>query len=487
MLLQPVILSGGSGTRLWPLSREAYPKQFLPLQGELSLLQATVRRLEGLTQEHPHLGIGLIDPILVCNDEHRFIVAEQMRALKTDPSAIILEPEGRNTAPALTLGALWASRDNEDPVLLVMPADHLIRDEVEFRRVVALGHGLAEDGAVVTFGIRPNTAETGYGYLLCGDPHPKVKEAGLLAAFVEKPDRATAETYVASGAYLWNSGIFMLRASIWLQLIERYRADIAAACKNAFAAATTDLHFFRPETQAFHRCPPDSIDYAVMEKIAGHRDEKVDVVILPLAAGWSDVGAWSALWEVSAQDASGNVSEGDTLLFDSRNTLAIARRRMLAVLGVENLVIVETPDVVLVMDKARSQEVRVVTQYLKQTRRSEVRYHQKMHRPWGTYEPIDHGERYQVKRLTVNPGASLSLQMHHHRAEHWIVVRGTARVTRDEEVYLLTENQSTYIPLGARHRLENPGHIPLEIIEVQSGSYLDEDDIVRFVDIYHRG
>ena len=484
MQLQPVVLSGGSGTRLWPLSREAYPKQFLPLRGELTLLQATVRRLEGLPEEHPHQGIGVLPPLVVCNEVHRFLVAEQLQVIDRRPASIILEPEGRNTAPALTLAALSTTGD---PVLLVMPADHLIGDEKAFRRVVARGHELAGAGAVVTFGIVPAGPETGYGYIQKGAARGGGFGSFVLQGFAEKPDRATAEAYVASGEFLWNSGIFMMRASVWLKLLERYRPDIAAACRQAAERPRADIDFCRPDAEAFRACPSDSIDYAVMERLAGDPQVGVEALVLPLDAGWSDVGAWSALWEVSERDPAGNATEGDTFLHDTRGTLAIAQHRMVAAVGVENLVIVETPDAVLVLDKGKAQDVKVVTEYLKQQRRDEGRFHQRMHRPWGAYCPIDHGERYQVKRLTVKPGASLSLQMHHHRAEHWVVVKGTARVTRDKEVFLLTENQSTYIPLGSKHRLENPGSIPLEIIEVQSGSYLGEDDIVRFDDRYHRG
>jgi len=484
MRLQPVVLSGGSGTRLWPLSREAYPKQFLALKGDYTLLQATVCRLDGLPEEHPHQGIGMLAPLVVCNEAHRFLVAEQMQAVDRRPASIILEPEGRNTAPALTLAALAAAGD---PVLLAMPADHLIGDDKEFRRVVAKGHELAAAGAVVTFGIVPGGPETGYGYIQKGAPRAGASGSFRLQGFTEKPDLATAKGYVASGEFLWNSGIFMLRASLWLRLLERYRPDIAAACRQAAEEPRPDIDFCRPDAEAFRVCPSDSIDYAVMERLASDPESGVEALVLPLDAQWSDVGAWSALWEVSERDEAGNAAEGDVFLHDAHDSLAFAQHRMVAAVGVENLVIVETPDAVLVLNKGKAQDVKVVTEYLKRARREEGRFHQCMHRPWGAYRPIDRGERYQVKRLTVKPGASLSLQMHHHRAEHWIVVKGTARVTRGEEVFLLTENQSTYIPLGSKHRLENPGSIPLEIIEVQSGSYLGEDDIVRFEDRYQRG
>ncbi len=490
MLLQPVILSGGSGTRLWPLSREAYPKQFLPLAGEKTMLQSTLSRLDGLEQEHPRQGTGVKDPRVVCNEAHRFLVAEQLRAMGRSSAGIILEPEGRNTAPALTLAAHLATQGGTDPVLIVMPADHVIAETVEFRRVVALGQRVAEKGAVVTFGIVPNSPETGYGYIRKGQAYMAEETGGdahILDAFVEKPDRATAEVYLESGQYLWNSGIFMMRASLWLELIEKYRPDIAEACRLAFAGGASDGDFFRTDKQAFHACPSDSIDYAVMEKLSeDSAGQGPQGVVLALDAGWSDVGAWSALWEVSDRDEAGNASRGDVFVHDARDNLLLAEHRMIAAVGVEKLIVVETPDAVLVAPKDRAQDVKAVTNFLKSEQRIEARHHRRMHRPWGGFEPIDAGERYQVKRLTVKPGASLSMQMHHHRAEHWIVVAGTARVTCDDQVFLLTENQSTYIPLGAKHRLENPGSLPLEIIEVQSGSYLGEDDIVRFEDIYNR-
>ena len=491
MLLQPVILSGGSGTRLWPLSREAFPKQFLPLTGEHTMLQDTVRRLDGLEAEHPRLGVGVMEPIVVCNEAHRFLVAEQFRMLARKPSAIILEPKGRNTAPALTVASLEATRDGQDPVLLVMPADHSIRGEAHFRTAAAQALGLAEQGGVITFGIVPNKPETGYGYIRQGEAlaGPGIPAGAYrLEAFVEKPDVGTAEQYLASGDYFWNSGIFMMKASTWLRLVERYRPDIAKASTEAFVGAARDGDFLRLEEEAFRRCPSDSIDYAVMEPLSREPAEaEVRALVLPIDVGWSDVGAWSALWEVRAQDEAGNVLDGDAFVHDARDNLLIAHHRMVAAVGVDNLIVVETPDAVLVAAKDRAQDVKAVTQYLEREQRQELRHHQRSHRPWGSFESIDRGQRYQVKRLTVKPGESLSLQMHHHRAEHWIVVSGTARITNDDRVFLLTENQSTYIPVGAKHRLENPGSIPLEIIEVQSGSYLGEDDIVRFEDVYNRG
>ena len=490
MSLQPVILSGGSGTRLWPLSREAYPKQFLPLTSEHTMLQETVRRLDGIEAEHPRQAIGLLDPIVVCNEVHRFLVAEQLRLLDRRPAAIILEPEGRNTAPALNLAALAAADDGQDPVLLVMPADHNIRNEPRFRQAAADGYVLAQEGALITFGIVPDRPESGYGYIRQGDRFPArgiEGDAYVLDAFVEKPDASTAGGYLRSGDYLWNSGIFMMKASVWQRLLGRFRPDIADASGRSFQGGSADGDFRRLEADAFHACPSDSIDYAVMERLAGDTaGEDTPALVLPLDVGWSDVGAWSALWEVSTHDDAGNVLDGDAFVHDSRDNLLVAHHRMVAAVGVHNLIVVETPDAVLVADKRSAQDVKAVTQFLQREQRSEYRHHQRMHRPWGNFDSIGFGERYQVKRLTVNPGESQSLQMHLHRAEHWIVVSGTARVTKGEKVFLLTENQSTYIPVGVIHRLENPGTIPLEIIEVRSGSYLGEDDIVRLKDAYNR-
>ncbi len=486
MNLQPVVLSGGSGTRLWPLSRAAYPKQFLPLAGQNSLFQSTLLRLATLEQEHPGSGITVAEALVVCNEAHRFLVAEQFRLLDRSPASIMLEPAGRNTAPALTIAAMKAVQNNADAVLVVMPADHLIADEETFRRVVARGAALASEGSVVTFGIVPTSPETGYGYIQKGEASTQNSEAFKLQAFVEKPDKNTAQRYLDSGDYLWNSGIFMMRASVWLELIGLHQPAIATACQMAFAQSEQDGDFFRVDSKSFEACPSDSIDYAVMEKLSAEKDESGRAIMLPLSAGWSDVGSWSALWEVKEVDASGNAIEGDVLTYNSTDNLLIAQHRLLATVGVNNLVVVETPDAVLVADRKHAQDVKIIAEQLKQDQRSESRFHRRVHRPWGDYEPIDEGDRYQVKRLTVKPGASLSLQMHHHRAEHWIVVHGTAKITRNDEVLLLSENESVYIPLGATHRLENPGVFPLELIEVQSGSYLGEDDIVRFEDDYNR-
>ncbi|MBV6409079.1 MAG: Alginate biosynthesis protein AlgA [Rhodocyclaceae bacterium] len=475
MMIQPVILSGGSGTRLWPLSREQHPKQLLPLTGELSLLQDTARRLDGFAAGK------VAAPLVVCNEEYRFITAEQLRLAGRPAAMLILEPAGRNTAPALALAALAVRA--EDPVLLVMPADHVVTDRAAFQRAMAEGAAQAAQGAVVAFGIVPDRAETGYGYLRAG---AAAGEGGArrLEAFVEKPDRATAEQYVASGRYSWNSGIFMLRASVWLRALGGYRPDILAACEQAFAGCRRDDVFLRVDKAAFVACPAESIDYAVMEKLPGEAD--IAAMVVPMAAGWSDVGAWDALWQVLEKDEAGNVARGDVLLHESRDTLAYADGRVVACVGVENLVVVETPDAVMVAHKDRTQEVKHIVARLKADGRAQVQAHRKVHRPWGWYDSVDCGERFQVKRIVVKPGASLSLQMHHHRAEHWVVVRGTAKVTRGEETLLVSENESTYIPIGMQHRLENPGKVALEIIEVQSGAYLGEDDIVRIEDTFGR-
>ena len=472
----PVVLSGGSGTRLWPLSREKYPKQLLPLVGEQSMLQATVARLDGVD--------GLCDPLLVCNEEHRFVVAEQLRLLGKKGKAL-LEPFGRNTAPALTLAALWAQQQGGDPVLVVMPADHVILDATAFRTAVTRAVALAEAGMAVTFGITPDCPETGYGYIqqgaMLGDG-----SAFELARFVEKPNRETAQAYLDAGDFLWNSGIFVMRASVWLAALEHCRADILAACQLALQGGSEDGDFIRVDQAAFGQCPADSIDYAVMERLTGAVASLPKSAVIPLAAGWSDVGAWDALWKVLPKCDDGNAWRGDVLLEGCRNTLAISESRLVACVGLSDLVVVETDDAVLVAHHDATQDVKKIVDRLKANGRAVAQWHRKVYRPWGWYDGVDAGERFQVKRIGVKPGAALSLQMHHHRAEHWIVVSGTARVTKGEEVFLVTENQSTYIPLGVKHRLENPGIVPLEMIEVQSGSYLGEDDIVRFEDTYGR-
>jgi mannose-1-phosphate guanylyltransferase/mannose-6-phosphate isomerase len=478
VLIQPVVLSGGSGTRLWPLSREKYPKQLLPLIGDDSLLQATIRRVDGIA------GAQLAAPMVVCNEEYRFVIAEQLR-LMGKQGVILLEPTGRNTAPALTIAAFAAMRDGEDPILLVMPADHTILDTKAFQAAVIDGALMADEGAVVTFGITPDAPETGYGYIQTGAVLGKAN-ACKIARFVEKPDLATAQAYLDDGSYLWNSGLFMMRASVWLKAIQMCRPDILSACHSAWEAGSVDGDFLRVGKSAFLDCPADSIDYAVMERIAAATLALPLGVVIPLSAGWSDIGAWDALWKVLPKDSDGNVSQGDVLLHDCRNTLAMSAGRLVACVGVDDLVIVETPDAILVSHKEKTQDVKKVVDCLKRDGRSEGQLHRKVFRPWGSYDGVDAGDRFLVKRIIVKPGACLSLQMHHHRAEHWIVVHGTARVTREEATYLVSENESTFIPLGKKHRLENPGRVPLEMIEVQSGSYLGEDDIVRFDDVYGR-
>lgn len=461
----PIILSGGSGTRLWPLSRESYPKQFLPLVGDKSMLQSTWLRAA------PVAGHA---PIVVANEEHRFMAAEQLQQLGVKPSAILLEPKGRNTAPAIAVAALEATRDGADPLLLVLPSDHVIGNEAAFQAAVKVAAEAAAQGKLVTFGIKPTAPETGYGYIKAGAG----TGASAVERFVEKPDLATAHSYLASGEYYWNSGMFLFRASRYLEELRKFHPAIADACQKAWENGKRDADFTRLDKDAFAASPSDSIDYAVMEKTA-------DAVVVPLDAGWNDVGSWSSLLDVSNQDAQGNAHHGDVIQLDCQNTYAYGSR-LIAMVGLEDVVVVETPDAVLVGHRDRIQEVKDVVSQIKTAGRSEATWHRKVYRPWGAYDSIDMGQRHQVKRITVKPGAVLSLQMHHHRAEHWIVVSGTAEVTRGEEVLLLTENQSTYIPLGVTHRLRNPGKLPLELIEVQSGSYLGEDDIVRFEDTYGR-
>ena len=468
-MLFPVIMAGGSGSRLWPLSRQLNPKQFLPLaDAERSMLQATLQRLDGLEVSLPRL---------ICNEQHRFIAAEQLRQLGMEKANILLEPVGRNTAPAIALAALQAVEEADDPILLVLAADHLIQDVPAFHASIRTALPLASAGKLVTFGIVPTHPETGYGYIEKGRA---VGAGGFsVSRFVEKPDLATAQGYLATGNYFWNSGMFMFRASRYLKELERFQPAILAACRQALEGGAQDLHFTRVDAVAFASCPEDSIDYAVMEKTA-------DAAMVALDAGWSDIGSWSALWDVSAKDAEGNVFKGDVLGQATRNTYVHADSRLVATVGVEDLVIVETKDAVLVAHKDQVQDVKKIVERIKGDGRHEHLNHREVYRPWGMYDSIDNGDRYQVKRITVEPGAKLSVQMHHHRAEHWIVVSGTARVTNGEQTYLVTENQSTYIPIGQVHALENPGVIPLELIEVQSGSYLGEDDIVRFDDRYGR-
>ncbi len=486
----PVLLSGGSGTRLWPLSRETHPKQFQPLVGEGSLLQATWRRIEGLP--------GIAAPIVVANEEHRFMVAEQLRQLGVSPAALLLEPVGRNTAPAIAVAALQAMAGGADPLLLVLPSDHVIRDVPAFHAAVQAATAAAGQGALVTFGIVPTGPETGYGYIKAAPPAggpsgPKLPAKGIgpegpptegsvrgVERFVEKPDLATAQAYVASGDYFWNSGMFLFRASRFLAELQRFAPDMVSSATAALAGASRDVDFLRLDRAAFEACPADSIDYAVMEKTDA-------AAVLAINVGWSDVGSWSALWEIADQDPDGNAHHGDVIALGCRNTLAWGGRRLVSLLGLDDVIVVDTDDALLVAARDQVQQVKEIVARLKADRRPEASVHRKVYRPWGSYDGVDSGERFQVKRIVVKPGAALSLQMHHHRAEHWIVVSGSARVTCDDRVFLLGENQSTYIPLGSKHRLENPGKVPLELIEVQSGSYLGEDDIVRFEDVYGRG
>lgn len=483
--IQPVILSGGSGTRLWPFSREAFPKQFLSFVGDRTLLQDTIGRIAALDEGERSIDYRIGPPLVICNELHRFLVAEQLRQIGYDNAPILLEPVGRNTAPAVTLAALEATRDSSaNPVLVIMPSDHHVEDAGAFRRSLAKAVEFAAQGdLLVTFGIVPNRPETGYGYIRKGASIGE--DAFVLDGFVEKPDVQTAIQYMNSGEYLWNSGLFIMLASVWLEQIERHRPDIAGNCRAAFSAAKREADFIRVDRNLFQSCPSDSIDYAVMERLTADAST-TRALVMPVNVGWSDLGSWSAVSDLKTQDADGNVTHGDVFAKDTHNSLLYSQGRFLAALGVDNLVIVETTDAVLVAHKDKAQDIKAVTEHLKDAARQEHIFHTKVHRPWGNYESIDHGTRYQVKRLNLKPGATLSLQLHHHRAEHWIVVKGTARVTRGEESFLITENESTYIPVGVRHRLENPGSIPLEIIEVQSGGYLGEDDIVRFEDQYYR-
>ncbi|MDP2788313.1 MAG: mannose-1-phosphate guanylyltransferase/mannose-6-phosphate isomerase [Pseudomonadota bacterium] len=470
MTIYPVILSGGSGTRLWPLSRAALPKQLLPLASDLTMVQETVQRLAGL----PDIG----QPLIVCNNEHRFLIAEQMHEIGIEPLGIYLEPVGRNTAPAAAIAALTLLKRDPDAVMLLLPADHLIRDVAAFHTAIRAGLDAVGAGFLVTFGIVPDAPETGYGYIQRGDVLP-AGAAHRVARFVEKPNLENAEKFLAAGDYYWNSGMFLFNCQQFLDELESTRPDILTACEEALNRGQHDLDFCRLDKTAFAACPSDSIDYAVME----HTQH---AAVVPTDIGWNDIGAWSALWDVGSKDANGNVLRGDVYLDGVNDSLVRAESRMVAAIGVANLLIVETADAVLVADKNCAQDVKKIVDFLKASGRSEHEFHTRVFRPWGWYEGIDLGERFQVKRIMVKPGEKLSLQMHHHRAEHWIVVSGTARVTRDGVEELLTENQSTYIPLGTTHRLENPGRVPLHLIEVQSGSYLGEDDIVRFEDIYQR-
>ncbi|MFP4561456.1 MAG: mannose-1-phosphate guanylyltransferase/mannose-6-phosphate isomerase [Thiohalorhabdus sp.] len=467
----PVLLSGGVGSRLWPLSRELYPKQFMALTGEDTMLQETCRRVADLE--------GLSAPVAVCHEDHRFLVAEQLKRIGVEDASVLLEPAGRNTAPAVAAAALEALSRQEDPLLLVMPADHVMEHAYQFVRSVRKGMDSAAGGGLVTFGVPPTAPETGYGYIRARDLGPD-GGAGPVVQFVEKPDRATAEGFLRSGDYLWNSGIFLFRASRYLEELESHAPAVLEAVRAAYEGAERDLDFLRLERQAFGTSPSNSVDYAVME----HTDA---AFVVPMEAGWSDVGSWSALYEAGEPDDAGNLLIGDVISHGGRNNYIRSENRLVAAVGVEDHLVVETADAVLVAPRARAQEIKGVVEELRETGREEALNHRRVLRPWGSYETITVAERFQVKHLLVKPGSSLSMQLHHHRAEHWVVVRGTARVIRDGEEFLLTEDQSTYIPIGTTHRILNPGNIDLELIEVQTGSYLGEDDIVRFHDAYNRG
>jgi mannose-1-phosphate guanylyltransferase/mannose-6-phosphate isomerase len=471
-MILPVILSGGSGTRLWPYSRSLYPKQFLPLVSEQTMLQETISRLLQFNTDN----ISIDQPIVICNEDHRFMVAEQLRAIDTKSKDIILEPFGRNTAPAIALAAL----SQPDALLLVLSADHVIRDISAFEQSVLAAEVQAKQDKLVAFGIVPTAPETGYGYVKTGTKLDN--NTYIIDQFVEKPNLATAEEYLDSGDYLWNSGMFLFKASRYIEELEKFNPEMLTICRESMASANKDLDFTRIDAKAFENCPDDSIDYAVMEKTES-------AVVVPLDAQWSDVGSWSALWEVSEQDDNGNVlkkGKGDIIALDNNDCFIQAEHKLIATIGLEHIVVVETDDAIMVAHKDRVQDVKTIVNQLKKDNRTESSLHRKVYRPWGYYDSIDSGERFQVKRIVVNPGAQLSLQMHHHRAEHWIVVQGTAEVRCGEKTMLLSENQSTYIPLGEIHQLANPGKFPLEIIEVQSGSYLGEDDIVRLEDVYGR-
>ena len=482
MILSPVILAGGGGTRLWPLSREYYPKQFLRLFGEKTLLQNTLARI----QWQPDT-FDIAAPLIICNEVHRFLVLEQCSQQQCNPDRIILEPKGRNTAPALTIAALSNASQDRDSVMVMMPADHVIQDIERFRLLLQAGYELALQDRMVTFGIRPDRPETGYGYIHAGVELALTNNftAFSISTFTEKPDSATASSYLADGDYFWNSGIFMMKASVWLEQIQSCNVDIYESCGQAFNGGSVDGAFYRLQEVAFLSCPNDSIDYAVMEKVARSNSDKL--ALIPVEMGWSDVGVWSSVWDLSDKDAQRNYLEGDVTVVESSDCYVKSSHRLVSLVGCHNLVIVDSDDAVLIANKDSTQEIKHVVAGLKQHERDEALLHRKVFRPWGSYDSIEESDTFKVKRIIVNPGKKLSLQKHHHRAEHWVVVKGTAIVTKDEAVFELKENESTFIPVGARHRLENPSGTPLEIIEVQSGAYLGEDDIVRFEDDFGRG
>lgn len=468
-MLLPVIMAGGTGSRLWPMSRELHPKQFLRLHSIHSMLQETLKRLDG---------VGVSEPVVICNEDHRFMVAEQLRQIDMLSHNIILEPVGRNTAPAIALAALNAIAQGNDPIMLVLAADHIINDVEAFHLAIDLALPHAAAKSLVTFGIVPTGPETGYGYIQRGECK-NGSVAAPVQRFVEKPDSETAQSYIETGEYYWNSGMFMFRAKRYLEELEKFRPDILAACRDALDNTECDKNFINVDHDAFSACPDDSVDYAVMEKTH-------DAVVIPLDAGWSDVGSWSALWEVSKKDSAGNALTGDTFLYDSRDCYINTDEKLVAAVGVENLVIVNTKDAVLVVDRSKVQDVKKIVEHLKKNKRSEYRRHREVYRPWGRCDILVAEKRFNVNRITVNPGEAFSLQMHHHRAEHWVVLSGTARVTTGDKTFLITENQSTFIPVAVIHRLENPGNIPLELIEIQSGSYLGDDDVIRIKDHYGR-
>lgn len=482
----PVILCGGSGTRLWPLSRSGFPKQFLVLSGDdskKSLFQQAIERAQAAVRSYGAHGSTLI----VTNDEHRFLALDQLRELKDIQGTLLLEPSGRNTAPALTLAALWALEQGEDPILLITPADQTIQNQMAFDKAMQAALAIAQRGAIAILGIIPSAPETGYGYIKAHAQGAQNHGGMVVERFVEKPDLATATQYLREGGYYWNGGMFVLKASVWLAALKEFRPDILEATTKAWQGKASDVNgdatFIRPDQALFSAIPSESIDYAVIEHCPGSR---FAIEMVALDAGWNDLGAWDAVWQVGNSDAHGNVTHGDIILDQTSNSLVYSSTRLVSAVGVDNLVIVETADAVLVADRKNSQEVKAIVKRLEQQGREEKNLHRKVNRPWGWYDSVDEGERFKVKRIQVKPGASLSLQMHHHRAEHWIVVKGIAEITNGDQVITLHENQSTYIPQGQTHRLANPGTIPLEIIEVQSGSYLGEDDIVRFEDTYGR-
>jgi len=476
--VQPVILCGGSGTRLWPLSRAGFPKQFLVLSGTTSLFQQAIERVNALSATDISLG----DTLIVTGEEHRFLALDQLREMPYIKSTLLLEPAARNTAPALTFAALDAVKNRHDPVLVVTPADQTVQDALAFTDALQRSVRVAADGSIVILGITPDKPETGYGYIKYQGSLGSMGEYAV-ASFAEKPDLETAKAYLASGNYAWNGGMFVVRASVWLKALSEFRSDILEATERACSVQTTDMPFVRPDKDRFAQIPSESIDYAVMERCPG---SAIDLKMIQLNAGWNDLGAWDAVWQVGKSDADGNVTKGDTLLADTTNTFIHANSRLVSTVGVDNLVVVETADAVLVADKSQSQHVKKIVSQLQAKNRSEDSLHRKVHRPWGWYDSIDEGDRFKVKRIQVKPGASLSLQKHAHRAEHWVVIKGVAEIINGESLITLTENQSTYIPKGTVHRLKNPGSEPLEIVEVQTGSYVGEDDIERLEDTYGR-